>query len=105
MISTRAYLDDFGLPSDDKVNAPITMGSNPWVQLTGARNIMFGTAVVAFQYQGDLRAMGTLFLCGLVVSGTDGYVTWNFGTRSAAWSHILGTVFAGILGWYLVCSS
>jgi len=102
MISTRAYLTTFGLPLKEKSNAPVTMKSNPWVQLAGARNIMFGASIVALQYLGDLRAMGTIFLCGLVISVTDAYVTWNYGERNAAWSHIYGTIFAALLGGYLV---
>jgi hypothetical protein len=105
MISTRAYREDFGLPIKDKSPSAATTAANPWVQLTGARNVAFGLATVALQYQGDTRAMGTLWLCGLVTSGADGYVTWCYGTRSGAWSHIVGSAFAGVLGGYLVWSS
>ena len=106
MTSTRAYRADFGLPlTDDETDSVATVAANPWVQLTGARNVAFGVATAAFQYQGDTRAMGTLFLCGLITSGADAYVTWNYGTRSGAWSHIGGSVVAGVLGGYLVAMS
>ena len=102
MVSTRAYREDFGLPVQGKAASAATTAANPWVQLTGARNVAFGVATATFQYQGDTRAMGTLFLCGLITSGADGYVTWCYGTRSGAWSHIVGSVFAGLLGGYLI---
>ena len=102
IVSSRAYQEDFGLPLKDKSESAATTAANPWVQLTGARNVAFGLATAVFQYQGDTRAMGTLFLCGLITSGPDAYVTWNYGTRSGAWSHIVGSVVAGMLGGYLV---
>ncbi|KAL2356831.1 hypothetical protein BJ546DRAFT_965628 [Cryomyces antarcticus] len=105
MIATRDYLTTFGLPLKDKSNTPVTVKSNPWVQLAGARNITFGASIVASQYLGDFRAMGTIFLCGLATSATDAYVTWNYGERKAAWSHINGTIFAALLGTYFISIS
>ena len=70
------------------------------MKLSSARNLMFGVAVLAFQIQGNVRAMGTVFLAGLVIPAADAYVAYTYG--SGAESHIWGGVVSGVIGGYLV---
>jgi len=97
---TRPFLQHFGLPCDDATcRTPLT---EALATLCGARNLMFGVAVIALQMQGDVRAMGTVFLAGLVVPAADAYVAYWYGAGTG--SHVWGGVVSGVLGAYLVWS-
>lgn len=108
MLTPADYVPDFGLPDKQASNTAVTRNdwrSNPWIFLTGARNLSFGLGLLAFRVQNDVRAMGTLLLSGLIVSAADAYVTWNVGLREKGWSHIYGSCVCGAMGAYLLSLS
>lgn len=95
---TRPFLAHFGLPTDDATCR------DPLIQalatLCGARNVMFGGAVLALQSRGMVQAVGMVFLAGLVVPGADAWVAWRCGGGMG--SHVWGGVVSGVVGGYLV---
>lgn len=117
ILTPTDYAPGFGLPAP---NAPLYISAgddpasrasppphndwrtNPWVLLTGARNLSFGVGLLAFRAQGDIRAMGTLLMTGLIVSLSDAYATWYTGRRDMGRSHLYGSAVCAGMGAYLL---
>jgi hypothetical protein len=72
---------------------------SPLIYLKSIREITYGLALVALQYQGEERAITTLAAMISLAGLGDGFVVWNFGgeRKGTALNH-WGT-FVGLLGW------
>ncbi len=45
----------------------------------GVRNISFGLTQFVFAYQRNWRALGVIWICGVVAAVGDGLLVWRFG--------------------------
>ncbi|CEL01501.1 hypothetical protein ASPCAL01083 [Aspergillus calidoustus] len=72
---------------------------SPLIYLKSIREITYGLALLALQYQGEERAITTLAAVISLAGLGDGFVVWAFGgeRRGTALNH-WGT-FVGLLGW------
>ncbi|KAL3440068.1 hypothetical protein BJX65DRAFT_291208 [Aspergillus insuetus] len=72
---------------------------SPLIYLKSIREITYGLALVALQYEGEERAITTLAAVISLAGLGDGFVVWNFGgeRKGTALNH-WGT-FVGLLGW------
>lgn len=105
MLTPGDYVGDFGLPDKSGSSTAATRNdwrANPWIFLTGARNLSFGVGLLAFRAQNNIRGMGTLLATGLIVSLSDAYATWNVGLREKGWSHIYGSCVCAAMAAYLL---
>jgi Domain of unknown function (DUF4267) len=65
-----------------QAQAPAGFGAaslNPFALACGLRNISFGLTQFAFAYLRDWRALGVIWLCGVVVAVGDGWLVVRFG--------------------------
>lgn len=70
--------------------------------LLGARDVSIGSALIAFHYQGDSKAMGTLITCGMILCMADVFWIWKlrgwqWGSAFAAGAGSWGAVGLGLL--------
>ncbi|KAF7512928.1 hypothetical protein GJ744_012031 [Endocarpon pusillum] len=52
---------------------------NPFMLACGLRNISFGLTQFVFAYQRDWRALGVIWMCGVVAAVGDGLLVWKWG--------------------------
>jgi len=79
---------------DNHANAVATS-----MKLLGARDLSIGLALVALDYQGDQRAVGTLILGGFVLCVVDIYEVWK--RRGLGWG---GAFAVGAAVWMAIGS-
>ncbi|ERF69398.1 hypothetical protein EPUS_05943 [Endocarpon pusillum Z07020] len=52
---------------------------NPFMLACGLRNVSFGLTQFVFAYQRDWRALGVIWMCGVVAALGDGLLVWRLG--------------------------
>ena len=69
--------------------------------VVGGRNITLGLTVLMLSWQGERRAIGTVFMCAMAASVSDIWTCWR--NKSECWrNHAVGTVITAVLGWCLL---
>lgn len=95
LLSPVAAAQSFGLPQSESQKRDTT-----FLRVLGGRNLAIGLMGLSLAYQGDFKGVGTVLLC-LVIPGTlDSVIIRRKGVRSAAYSHVAGTMVFVVLGGY-----
>ena len=90
--------ETFGLPQSRTPSS----GFNAFIPVCGGRNLASGVTMLAFAYQQNWRAVGTLMCCGVITAVTDATVCFRYGDRDAAVGHGVASVLSLGLGvWFL----
>ena len=82
-----------------------TLSENPALQsvpLFGGRNLAIALAMFVFYSQRMPKALGILLLCCIVSGTVDTVVTSSLSMDGSAWTHAIGTVVLGSMGWILL---
>jgi hypothetical protein len=99
----------FGLPHDQTPDLPAWAPDKPpknvWIPIVGARALGWASSVLVLAYVGQLRSMGIVLLCGVLIGLADTVVIWRNGVRPIAVLHIVGTSLLAGTGGYLVLTS
>ena len=93
LMSPYHYASEFGLSAYGRgsVTADGDAEPNPFALACGVRNLTFGLVQFTFAYQRNWKALGTVWICGVLAAMKDGLLVWRFGRtnrdKRRAWSH------------------
>ena len=104
LVNPAGFSGSLGIPIRSRTSAGL-----PFVRFAGARNLGSGITVLALLWTGQPKAVGTLFMCGVVTSLVDAWVCVTERKegkegkegRGKAWGHAVLGVGVGLLGWGL----
>lgn len=94
IVTPQAFGDTLGIPISTSTSPAI-----PFVSFVGARNFSSGLGVLALLYTGQRKAVGILFMCGVVTAMMDAWICFQHNaTEGKAVGHAVMGVAAGLLG-------
>ncbi len=107
LVSPFCYASEFGLSAYGRggVTSDGDALPNPFALACGARNIAFGLTQFAFAYQRNWKALGIIWMCGVVAAAEDGLLVWQLGRtkeKGKAWGHWIAGAIIGVTGGLLV---
>jgi hypothetical protein len=94
VVDPPAFSDALGIPVRSSKSPAL-----PFVSFVGARNLSSGTTVLALLYTGQRKALGMIFMCGVVTAVLDSWICFQHNaTEGKAVGHAVMGVAAGLLG-------
>ena len=68
----------------------------------GGRDLCLGLTMTVLSYQGERRALATVFGCSLAAGLSDAWTCWQHGPQNSWRSHAIGCVITVALSWSLM---
>lgn len=94
IVNPQAASETIGIPVSTRTSPAL-----PWVSFVAARNITSGLTTLALLYTGQRKALGTIFMCGVVTAMMDAWICFQHNaTEGKALGHAVMGVIAGLLG-------
>jgi len=95
LLDPLAFSTTLGVPLSTTSN---TSEALPFISFIGARNLSSGITVLALLYTGQRKAVGTLFMCGIVTAMLDAWICAKYGgTEGKAVGHaVMGMAFGAV---------
>lgn len=94
ILDPQAFSENLGIPISTSTSPAL-----PFVSFVGARNLSSGLTVLTLLYTGQRKAVGTLFMCGVVTALFDARIcTQNGAAQGKAVGNAVMGVGFGLVG-------